>query len=336
MSYKKLLENFLQKESNRRYALPIFDGLTQAIKHGEIANMKKNKEKLVEKMPEIFEKIKNDALRKKRYVAHIFPTIISPEQAPNFHIGKESPTEEEIYRFFYLIISGIYRGPYIVNLDNIDEKLRDKFREDLIREELLILPGKKGEGVDVKKMLSNLGVKVVPQLDEFIYSFILISFFTSWIRSTEKREDWIRKIKELGLHSLLEEIGIKDDTMLVIFFIPKQKKEMYFVPRLENFLLTWYRDYLEGKEDYPSVVKFVFSNYIPDKQYRKLSSSLLNKFLYYFLNGYVNGELLNKLVNTKISYELKRGSTKEVRRGTKQIYGFVKPKEFFAKIPRNI
>jgi hypothetical protein len=327
--YKKLLEDFLNEESNRQYALPIFERLTQAIRHGEIADIRKQgREEIVKRMTEIFEKMKDDALKKKRYVAHIFPTIISPEQAPNFYIGKEIPTEEEIYRFFYLIISGIYKGPYIINIDNVDGKVRNEFRSYLINEGLLILPGKKEEGVNIPKILNDLGIQVAPQLDEFIYSFIIFSAFASWIKKMEERENLIKEIEELGLSSMLEKIGINDDATLIIFYIPRQKKEMYVIPKIKNLLLTWYEDYLKSKEDYPSVVKFIFSNYVSDKQYRKLSASLLNKFLYYFLNGYVNGELLNKLVNTKIYYELRKKS--------KGIYGFVKSREFFTRISRNI
>jgi hypothetical protein len=327
--YKKLLEDFLKEESNRRYALPIFERLTQAIRNGEIADIRRQgREEIIKRMPEMFEKMKYDALKKKRYVAHIFPTIISPEKAPNFYIGKEIPMEEEIYRFFYLIISGIYKGPYIINIDNVNEKIRDEFRSYLIREELLILPGKKGEGVNIKKILSDLGIQVAPQLNEFIYSFVIFSAFASWIKKMEERENLIKEIEEFGLSSMLEKIGINDDATLIIFYIPKQKKEMYAIPKIKNLLLTWYEDYLKGKEDYPSVVKFIFSNYISDEQYRKLSASLLNKFLYYFLNGYVNGELLNKLVNTKIYYELGKKS--------KRIYGFVKSREFFTRISRNL
>jgi hypothetical protein len=323
--YKKLLEDFLNEESNRQYALPIFERLTQAIRHGEIADIRKQgREEIVKRMPEIFEKMKDDALKKKRYVAHIFPTIISPEQAPNFYIGKEIPTEEEIYRFFYLIISGIYKGPYVINIDNVDGKVRNEFRSYLINEELLILPGKEGEGVNIPKILSDLGIQVAPKLDEFIYSFVIFSAFASWIKKVEERRNLIKEIEELGLSSMLEKIGINDDATLIIFYIPRQKKEMYVIPKIKNLLLTWYEDYLKGKESYPSVVKFIFSTYVSDKQYRELSTSLLNKFLYYFLNGYVNGELLNKLVNTKIYYELGKRS--------KGIYGFVKSREFFTRI----
>jgi len=325
MKYKKMLYQFLSNKENRSYALPIFERLIQAIRHGEVAEVRKSgREKLIEKMPEIFEKMKNDALKKERYVAHIFPTIISPELAPNFYIGKESPTEDEIYRFFYLIISGIYKGPYIVNLDNINEKLISEFRRDLINENLLVLPFQKGSGIDIKKLLSLIGVKVVPQLTEFIYSFVIVSFFISWIKKLERKEEWMKKVEELGLSSMLEKIGIRDDTTLVIFYIPRQKKEMYYIPRLKKFFLTWYKDFLEGKEDTSSTVEFIFSTYVRNEQYRELSSSLLNKFLYYFLNGYVNGELLNKLINLKVSYELKQ----------KQPCGFIKPKVFFTNLEK--
>ncbi|MBS7657987.1 hypothetical protein KEJ20_02370 [Candidatus Bathyarchaeota archaeon] len=327
MNYKELLYQFLSNEKNRHYALPIFKKLIQAIKHGPVAEVKKaGREELIEKMPAIFEKMKNEALKRRRYVAHIFPTIISPELAPNFYIGRESPTEDEIYRFFYLIISGIYKGSYVINLDNVDEKLISKFREELINENLLVLPSQKGSGIDVKKLLNCIGVKVAPLLTEFIYSFAIISFFISWIKSLEKVEEWNKNIEELGLDLVLEKLGIRDDITLVIFNIPREKKEMYYIPRLKNFFLTWYKKFLENRENSPSIVMFIFSTYITDMQYRELSSSLLNKFLYYFLNGYVNGELLNKLINLKIHYELKR----------KPVYGFIKPKEFFAELPRNV
>jgi hypothetical protein len=97
------------------------------------------------------------------------------------------------------------------------------------------------------------------------------------------------------------------------------------VPKLKEFILKWYKKYLEDEEETPYIVKFIFSLYIADEQYKDLSASLLNKFLYYFLNGYVNGELLDKLVNLKIFYELR-----EQRR--KKIYGFSKANEFFREI----
>jgi hypothetical protein len=331
IDYKKLLEDFLKEESNRQYALPIAKKLLQQRKRKGYYVVK-GKIKMPEDKLDIslfFQNLIEKCVKEdKEFDSSLLPTVISPQQAPNFYIGKEIPEEEEIYRFLYLILSGIYKGPYIINIDNVDEKIRNEFRSYLIREEKLILPGKKGEGVNIKKILSDLGVQVAPQLDEFIYSFVIFSAFASWIKKIEERENLIKEIEELGLTSMLEKIGINDDATLIIFYIPRKKKEMYIIPKIKNLLLTWYEDYLKSKEDYPSVVKFIFSNYVSDKQYRKLSASLLNKFLYYFLNGYVNGELLNKLVNTKIYYELRKKS--------KGIYGFVKSREFFTRISRNI
>jgi hypothetical protein len=43
------------------------------------------------------------------------------------------------------------------------------------------------------------------------------------------------------------------------------------------------------------------SLYVAHKNYRDLSTKLLDKFLYYMLGGYVSGELLDKLVTLKAS-----------------------------------
>ncbi|MEM5847326.1 MAG: hypothetical protein QXE97_04540 [Candidatus Aenigmatarchaeota archaeon] len=334
-NYKKLLENFLKEKSNRSYALPIVERLLQQrLRKGHYiikGKMKVHESELENNMLHIFESLIEKCVREdKKYDASLIPTIISPDQAPNFYLGRENPTEDEIYRFLYLIISGIYRGEYIVNLDNVDERVRSNFRKYLINEKLLIFPSDKEKGgIDLKKLMNAIGIKVVPPLNEFIYSFILISSFVTWIKKESLEiENWKKQAEELGIPSLLEKIGIRDDVALVICYLPKQKKEMYFVPKLKSFISKWYGGYLTGREDYPFIVKFIFSTYIPDKQYRELSSSLLNKFLYYFLNGYVNGELLDKLINLKISYELKEK--------TRKVYGFSKAKEFFSKLSENL
>lgn len=354
-SYRDLLEKFLEDETNRKYALPIVKRLLQQrfrsgyyIVKGKI---KVKESELENNILNIFEALIDKSVGEDRkYDASLIPTIISIDNAPNFYIGKESPTEEEVYRFLYLIISGIYRGSYIVNLDNVNEKIRDDFRKYLINEKILILPSEKEEGgVDLQKMMDSIGIKVIPHLDRFIYSFILLSSFVTWLKEMYVDEsEWKELDKELGASSILEEVGINEDVTLVVCYLPEQKKdksrrkkrkkkeskkekskkEIYFFPRLKSLISKWYGDYLIGKEDSPFIVDFIFSTYVSDKDYRELSSSLLNKFLYYFLNGYVNGELLSKLINLKISYELKKK--------TKQIYGFSNASRFFSELSRNI
>ncbi|MEM5882487.1 MAG: hypothetical protein QXS69_03440 [Candidatus Aenigmatarchaeota archaeon] len=334
-SYRDLLEKFLEDETNRKYALPIVKKLLQQrLRSGYYivkGKIKVKESELENNILNIFEALIDKSVGEdKKYDASLIPTIISIDNAPNFYIGKESPTEEEVYRFLYLIISGIYRGSYIVNLDNVNEKIRDNFRNYLINEKILILPSEKEEGgIDLRKMMNSMGIKVIPYLDKFIYSFILLSSFVVWLRKVYfKKEEWIKKTREIGVPSMLEEIGINEDVTLVVCYLPKHKKEIYFFPRLKSLISKWYGDYLIGKEDSPFMVDFIFSTYVSDKDYRELSSSLLNKFLYYFLNGYVNGELLSKLINLKISYELKKK--------TKQIYGFSNARRFFSELSRNI
>lgn len=332
--YIRLLEEYLKEKSNRRYSLPIVKRLLQQrLRKGYYVvkgKVKIHEKELEDNIRNIFKSIIERCVNEdKKYDASLIPTIISPELAPNFYLGKENPTLDEVYKFLYLIISGIYNGEYVINLDNVDEKIRNDFKNYLINEKILIFPSDKERGgIDIKKLMNNLGIKVLPNLKEFIFSFLIICSFVSWIRKTSFVESWIKQAKGLEIPSLLEELGIRDDVTLVIFYLPRQKKEIYFIPKLKSFISKWYGDYLAGKEDYPFIVRFIFSTYVSDKQYRKLSSSLLNKFLYYFLNGHVNGELLDKLITLKISYELKQKRRK--------VYGFGEAKKFFSKLSENI
>lgn len=346
MNYKEKLEGFFkEKKENVTYVLPIFEKLTQAIKQGEESKDKErirkrikeeitenNYKEIGEELFKFIEQRVNKAIEKGTYTADIFPTIISQENAPNFYVGREKPDEEEVYKLLYLMFTGIYKGDRIVNVDNVEESLRANFREYLINEKILIAPGSSEEkvGADIGKMLSKLGIKKSPLIDNFIYSFIILSIFVAWIKEKnlkkEKNEEEIENI--IGreeLEKILEEkIKLTDEVTLVVFHIPKQKKKTYYLPKIRNFILNWYYDYLVGLENNPSIIKFVFSNYIADEDYSKLSSNLLDKFLYYFLNGHVNGELLNKLVTLKIFYELR------TKKGKKS--GFSKARDFFRKL----
>lgn len=273
-------------------------------------------------MQEIINEMIGNTLKRGRYEAWFLPTTISPEKAANFYIGKEKPTPNEVYKFFYLLISGIYSNQYVVSLDNVDERKLSEFRQDLIKEGKMIIPSKGQTGLDTRKVLSDIGVKLAPKLTEFIFAFIIVSYFVSWLKRPMEKEEWIKSWEKEGLISTLETLGVTDDTTLVIYSLPKQKKEIYYVPKIKNFILKWYKNYLEDKEKTPSVVKFILSLYISDKHYSDLSALLLNKFLYYFLNGYVNGEILDKLINLKIFYELKQ----------KKVYGFSKASKFFREL----
>jgi hypothetical protein len=111
-------------------------------------------------------------------------------------------------------------------------------------------------------------------------------------------------MEEIGLPKVIPDLGVDDSISLVFFNIPKQKKEMHIFPRLKDFIVKWYYDYLTGAEDV-DLLFFLSSLYVTDKDYQKISDAVMNKFIYYLLRGYINGELLTDIISIKIRYELK-------------------------------
>ena len=124
---------FLKKDRNKRYAAYILRKLTGQYKHGLIAEIRKNGS-FIDKIETVIEYlVEESAMRKKRYTASILPTIITPEQAPNFWFKNEKePTGNEIYKFLFLLLTGLYQGNYVINLDNVDLSLMRSFRDQLI------------------------------------------------------------------------------------------------------------------------------------------------------------------------------------------------------------
>lgn len=315
--YKDLFCKFLSDKTNVKYALPIARLLLRQRTKGEYIIIRGlgsfRQEELEDRLLEIFTFLAEKSIKNRTYDSSIIPTTISQIQAPNFYFSNECLNEEEIFRILYLIFSGIYYEDYVVNIDNVEESIRQSFREYLINEKLLIFDKKDSKtkvGIDTRKLLTEIGVKTsvkfVKGSKEFIFSFLILSAFVEWIRrKTIEIEKKQKIMKFLDLPYLLKELKISDDIQLVIFVLSKEKKKIYFIPKVKNIIIKWYGNYLTGEEDHISIAKFIFSNYISHKDYNKTSLSLLNKFLYYFLSGHVNGELLNKLINLKISYELR-------------------------------
>jgi hypothetical protein len=98
---------------------------------------------------------------------------------------------------------------------------------------------------------------------------------------------------------------------------------MHITPRLKDFVIKWYENFLAGKEEHAYFLSFLSSIYVNHKNYRKVADPLMNKFFYYLLRGYVNGELLGDIVNLKIKYELKEN---------KRPFPIQRANEFLAKL----
>lgn len=319
MNYKKFLFEFLEDRKKREYCLPIVRKLLQA-------NFRKGKyivktsggrleilpEEIEEKVEKICEFIVEKAL-KEGYSALVVPFIISKEQAPNFYITEEKPKEEELWWWLYHLLTGIHYRDFVINLANIPKEINERFREYLINKNFLIFEGERS-GLNMNEILSRLEVPKGIPLKEFILGFIFVSYFAKFWR------DW--KEKEKVAKIVRKEIPkITDETSLLIFVLPRQKKKVYVLPKLRKIISHWYRDFTE--KDIPQISKFAFSFYIADKNYKEESASLLNKFLYSFLQQHVNGELLTKLIELKTNYELKK-------RG--RIYGISNASQFFSKL----
>lgn len=323
MNYQSLLKKYLDDKQNRKYSATILEKLTGQHRHGFIAEIRREGA-FVDRIQETIDFLVEDAVAKKRYTASVLPTIVSPDQAPNFwFINEKEPTAEEVYRLLYLLLTGLYRGNYVVNLDNVGIRIMEEFRDSLIKRAILLQEATTG-GIDIGKILAELQIRKF-SLAEFGFSLLTLSYFVSWVRDkTKLYPEWIQKVQKIGLPSTLSEIGIEDTCSLVTCKIHKQKKEMYITPRVKDFVVKWYDDFLYGKADSPYLLSFLSSLYVSHKNYRRISDPMANKFIYYLLRGYVNGELLTDMINLKMKYELKE------KRG--RPFPILKVHEFMKKI----
>ncbi|AFU57331.1 hypothetical protein Ngar_c03830 [Candidatus Nitrososphaera gargensis Ga9.2] len=323
--FKVALEQYFSKEVNRRYSLPIIQNLTQQHMHGDIRELKTDPDNILK----ICNKLIQDSLSDKRYTASVVPTIISPQMARNFYLKDEKePSENELYEFLYLILTGVYKGPYIVNITNTRSQLIDNFRQDLIDKQNIVFDSKKAkEPLGMKLAVFNTlfaNERFRPPMTEFTFPFLVVSSFVYWIKErTTDRAELIAQLTQTGQKDLIEnDLEINDDTTLVLFVLGRDKKKVYYFSQLRRLIIRWFKGYLQNEENYPSVVNALFSLYISNKNYRDLSIDLLDKLLYYFLDGYVNGELLDKLMLLKLDHDLKQ----------KKVFGMNSAKQFFENL----
>ena len=262
-------------------------------------------------MENIITYLVNNAITKKRYTSSILPTIVSPQQAPNFWFKNEKkPTKEEIYRLLYVLLSGFYRvlykGDYIIiNIGNIDISIREKFRKSLIEENVLIFPEENTKGgINVSEIFNKLKISGFPS-SEFSFSLLVLSYFVDWLKSTSEFSVFMRRMKNMGIPVILDEVGINDTVTLIICNLSRQKKETYVIPRLKDFIARWYGDFLNNKTESIDLILFLSSIYVRHEDYQEISEKMVNKFIYYLLRGNVSGELLVNLINLKVKYELR-------------------------------
>jgi len=327
-NYKTLLEDYLQNELNRKYSAKILSKLLQQrFRKGMYVIGRGSQAKRFSEM-ELYSKsfeVCNSLVahvKSKGYDASVVPTTISNDLAPNFRIQETLPDEGELWRFLYLLVTGLHYRDFVVNLDKVPPELTNAFRQVLIKNEYLVFR-QEFTGLNVQKMLSDLKVPKM-LLKEFIFSFLVLTYFIKFWKDRKQYKELLESLPS-NLR-MVDYPPINDDATLVVFSLPREKKQMFIFPRLQGLIARWFEyDF----DDVPSVAKFVFSLYIPDKKYRDKSLGFLNKFLYYLLRNEVNGDLLDKLIIDKISFELKR---EEKPYGIKSALHFLRSLDFYSNI----
>ncbi|KUO42248.1 MAG: hypothetical protein APU95_05675 [Hadesarchaea archaeon YNP_N21] len=330
-NYRALLEEYLNNELNRKYSAGILNRLLQQrFRKGMYVIGRGSQAKRFSEM-DLYTKSFEvcDSLvayvKRRGYDASVVPTMISSDLAPNFRIRETLPDEGELWRFLFLLVTGLHYREFVVNLDKVSPEITKAFRRALIRDEYLIFR-QEFTGLNVQKMLSDLKVPKMPLKEEFIFSFLVLTYF---IKFWKYRKQYEELLETLPSNLRMKEYPpVTDDATLVVFSLPREKKQMFIFPRLQSLIARWFKD---DSDDVPSVAKFVFSLYIPDKKYRDKSLGILNKFLYYLLRNEVNGDLLNKLIVDKLSFELKR---EEKPYGIISALQFLRSLEFYSGASR--
>lgn len=309
--WENKFKEFFKEEINKNFAYPIFSrflfgqitGGEKRKKLNDINYYRKHFFDLIEELYELDEGLKE-------YTASFFPTLIAPKQAENFYLRNErKPDKEELYCYLYLISSGIYtNNGFLINLLTEKEEGWESFVKKLKNEEAAIFIKKENNypnGLKKEFLMKYLYVKInFPPITKNIFIFILINFFVVW---------WLKEKNKITISSLddldkkLEKAGIDKTATLVLFdYSGREKKKVFFYPRINKFIEQWYFDYLKtGDKKHIFLPKFLSNFLINDKQFKDLSLSYLDKFLYYLLRGHINGEILDKLINLRIKYNFK-------------------------------
>ncbi|MEM3420694.1 MAG: hypothetical protein QW835_05665 [Candidatus Hadarchaeum sp.] len=294
--YKEQLKEYLQKHTNRKIAAAIFKSITsQYKKKTEIGRLREKASSNPSELMYAIEGLKEKILKDKEFSASVVPTVISSGEARNLLFSNEKePTEESVYFWLSTLLTGFASGSAVVNLINVDERAKEDFRDDLIGRKVII------EGKVDREKLQNISGRL--PFTEYTFAFELLNYFMFWCRTKlmelQDRKQ-LEKWRRIGIiENLPQLIGVRDDTALVVYWIPRrEKRKAEFIPRIRDFTVRWYSDFLENfKIEQPPLGKFLSSLYVPGS---KESGITLDKFIFYLLRGEINGELIEELVNSK-------------------------------------
>jgi hypothetical protein len=299
MKIRERLMYFLKNKTNNQCAKNIFNMLTAQYTSGEMKAIRKRIEKNSSKVIDGIEFLKTKVLEDKEFSASIVPTIISSGSARNFLFSNEKePTEDEVYEWLYLTLTSLYSRTYLVNLINVNEETKKCFREELLSTRVM-LPDRRG--IDAKQLNKVCPVPLCS--GEHVLAFSILNYFVYWCKQQLLQGKEVKNLEKI-IRDLLPNLelqwGITDETALIIFDVPRQKKKMYYIPKVNGFIQRWYAEYfIDPKQISPPLGQFMASLYVMNPRYRKVSEDLLNKLTYYLLRNEPHGEILEKCVLLK-------------------------------------
>ncbi len=252
------------------------------------------------------------------YSTLIFPTIISSGRAPNFYLAgeREAPQEEEAWKTLYLLLTSVQFRDTLLNLDNVAEEGRRDWRLKLMPE---------SASASFKMIISELELRS-RNIGPFFLSLLAIAY---WVRRVKLsisgpsksrgilQKEWIDKLKE--------KYGFRDDTVLVVFRMGRGKKEVHYFGALSQFIIKWFKEYIEGGEQRQSLITFLDSltSISSNRTNAELVSEVREKFVFHLLKYHeINGELLAQLVELRVQDTL----------NSKKPFGVMSAQDFFARL----
>ncbi len=306
--YRGALERFISRPSGNVHAGHILRLITGQYTTGPIAKLR---EAIVKEdkraVGSLIDELRKKAVEEQEFSASIIPTVVSTTKARSMKmIGGEASSDEAVYWWLYLQLSGVLVGNHIVNLLYVNEDARLDFLDRLIDEGALILGRSRFKPAVLSKVLGNK----FPLDREFCAAFAYLNYFAYWVK---KNSQPLQLQDMFGLPDyMFKKLCVTDRTTLVVVSIPTRqgrreaKRSLRFIPKISSFLTYWYRDYWSNKDEYPWLGRFISSLYNPDGGDE--SKSFLNSFLYELMNNRVNSLLLSRLATIRADGVLTRNS----------------------------
>lgn len=298
--YRKMIEDDLKIVNNGGliYAASIVDMITRQIrtKSSKVRRLKERIPKDPSLVLNIIDELAESAVRKRFYSYSLYPSNIKPEEAPNLHLFRVAPRDlNEAFMYLYPVVTGIKYGNYVVNLSGGIRDIIRMFKTYLIYDVINLM---NLEWSELKKLSEKINSRLGRWMNlklsnsEFYVAFKIINYFCIWM-------------KESGAYKGIE---LPDNVMLLIYNYRRGRGGVHTIPRLGSFIRRWYGDFLADEDrERPRIEGFIdslitrFKDPVKNKfKVDERTESLINKFLYYFVNGHVNGELLNELMNIKV------------------------------------